>query len=274
MDDYYAIIGVDAGATTDDIRSAYREKKDALSTIDGGTSKSDAAKLNKAWNVLSDPYQRGRYDEQRAQALEDDVEIVDDDEPVVAATSNGAKRPAAGATKQNPRQRPPLVPTITPPAGTHFPKPKQRIIAMVIDLVVIFVLFAGSQALTVAFQKNMHPGAYNAKTQLTNHTVPDAQKALDNAKKARDNANKGTDQAAKDKAQTDVNNAQATLDKANKELDSANSRLAPVSRYTRQAPVVMVKPGGTGRPRLVISARFAPFPPSRYFCSFEPSSKA
>ena len=28
-------------------------------------AKADAAALNKAWNVLSDPYQRGRYDEQR-----------------------------------------------------------------------------------------------------------------------------------------------------------------------------------------------------------------
>src|SRR5260221_11848613 len=36
----------------------------------------------------------------------------------------------------------------------------------------------------------------------------------------------------------------------------------------------MVKPEGTGRPRFVISARLAPLPPSRYFCSFEPSSKA
>src|SRR5262249_38739838 len=38
--------------------------------------------------------------------------------------------------------------------------------------------------------------------------------------------------------------------------------------------VLIVKPGGTGRPRLVISARFAPLPPSRNFCSFEPSSNA
>ena len=40
------------------------------------------------------------------------------------------------------------------------------------------------------------------------------------------------------------------------------------------ASVVIVNPGGTGRPRLVISARLAPLPPSRNFCSLEPSSKA
>src|SRR4051794_23933127 len=33
----------------------------------------------------------------------------------------------------------------------------------------------------------------------------------------------------------------------------------------------MVNPGGTGRPRFVISARFAPFPPSRSFWSLLPS---
>jgi hypothetical protein len=40
------------------------------------------------------------------------------------------------------------------------------------------------------------------------------------------------------------------------------------------ASVVIVKPGGTGRPRFVISARFAPFPPRRNFWSLLPSSNA
>src|SRR5215472_15449383 len=34
----------------------------------------------------------------------------------------------------------------------------------------------------------------------------------------------------------------------------------------------MVKPGGTGRPRLAISARFAPLPPSRFFICALPSA--
>src|SRR6478672_2414217 len=36
----------------------------------------------------------------------------------------------------------------------------------------------------------------------------------------------------------------------------------------------MVKPGGTGSPRLVISARLAPLPPSRSFWSLSPSLKS
>src|SRR5687767_4517969 len=35
----------------------------------------------------------------------------------------------------------------------------------------------------------------------------------------------------------------------------------------------MVKPAGTGTPRRVISARFAPFPPSRFFFEASPSAR-
>jgi hypothetical protein len=48
----------------------------------------------------------------------------------------------------------------------------------------------------------------------------------------------------------------------------------PVAMYARHASVVIVNPGGTGSPRFVISARFAPFPPRRYFISLLPSSKS
>ena len=40
----------------------------------------------------------------------------------------------------------------------------------------------------------------------------------------------------------------------------------------RQASVEMVNPGGTGRPALVISARFAPLPPSVSFIVRSPSA--
>jgi hypothetical protein len=38
------------------------------------------------------------------------------------------------------------------------------------------------------------------------------------------------------------------------------------------AEAAMVNPGGTGTPRLVISARFAPLPPSTAFMSRVPSA--
>ncbi len=50
--------------------------------------------------------------------------------------------------------------------------------------------------------------------------------------------------------------------------------IAPVRRYSRHASVVMVKPGGTGSPIRVISARLAPLPPSRSLRSLFPSMKS
>src|SRR5450830_273858 len=49
---------------------------------------------------------------------------------------------------------------------------------------------------------------------------------------------------------------------------------SPVVMYARQASVVMVNPGGTGSPSLVISARFAPLPPRRSLRSLLPSLKS
>jgi hypothetical protein len=46
----------------------------------------------------------------------------------------------------------------------------------------------------------------------------------------------------------------------------------PDSKYRLHASVEIVKPGGTGIPIAVISARFAPLPPKRSFILAEPSA--
>ena len=85
-DDYYSLLGVDADAATSEIKEAYRGKKSAL---DAKGDKSEAARVNKAWQVLADPYQRGRYDEQRARG-EGTVEVVDGDAVPVPAKATAA----------------------------------------------------------------------------------------------------------------------------------------------------------------------------------------
>ncbi len=57
MTDHYELLGVGSDATKDEIKAAYR------SEVEGADS-SRRAQLNRAWNVLSDPVQRQRYDEQ------------------------------------------------------------------------------------------------------------------------------------------------------------------------------------------------------------------
>src|SRR5262249_54328041 len=159
-----------------EIRAAYRDRKAALDASTE-TGKAEAAQLNKAWNVLSDPYQRGRYDERLAQGDED----AEPEDVVADVQSNGKGRPAPyrpsrqSRQSQQSRQRRPMgPPTLTPPDGTHWPKPKQRIIAMVIDLIVLFAVVVGAQLLGEQIAKNQHPGAYKVEQQLNNHAIPDA----------------------------------------------------------------------------------------------------
>jgi len=135
MDDYYSLLGVDADAQTADIRTAYREKRAAL---EAKNDKAGVAALNKAWNVLSDPYQRGRYDAERAHA-ENNGELG-------PAAASSAPPPRRGLFGGPPRERPPMPqPTVELPRGTHFPVPRRRVTAMVIDLFVLLLFFVGSQ---------------------------------------------------------------------------------------------------------------------------------
>ena len=162
MDDYYELLGVDEDAPVDDIRSAYRDKKAAVDTSAGDDAKSDVAKLNKAWNVLSDPYQRGRYDQQRNIANDDDDEYDDDeyedDEDDAAPVTRSRSPRGADRAEKRRNARQPLKPTVKLPAGVHFPTMKQRLLAMGIDmLILIGLFFAGSIAVLPALEKSQHP---------------------------------------------------------------------------------------------------------------------
>jgi curved DNA-binding protein CbpA len=60
--DHYELLGVAPDASKDVIRDAYRTRLDALSAADEGAkdeqraaNRAERARLNDAWNVLSDP---------------------------------------------------------------------------------------------------------------------------------------------------------------------------------------------------------------------------
>ena len=53
---------------------------------------------------------------------------------------------------------------------------------------------------------------------------------------------------------------------------TARERTPSLRLNSPQTSVEIVKPGGTGIPRVVISARLAPFPPSRALISASPSA--
>jgi hypothetical protein len=223
MDDYYELLGVDADADTDEIRTAYRERKAAIETTSGGTSKTEAAALNKAWNVLSDPYQRGRYDAQRESDDGDDIEVVDDDLDDDVDAAPAARRNARPARQgRQPRELGP--PTITLPAGTKWPEPKKRVIAMAIDIFVLLVIFMGFGYAGRAVADSQHPGAFDRIDELTD-TVLDDRDAVKDIDKQIDEAQKNNAPTTDLEAQKQA--AEAKKDANEQELEDLQKDVAP-----------------------------------------------
>ncbi len=106
VDDYYSLIGVSPDADRDTIRDAYRARRSELDDSEQG--RSSAARLNRAWNVLSDAAQRARYDDELATAKADDDVIVPELVGATRASSNGKGNtsPRATARTRGGRQRP------------------------------------------------------------------------------------------------------------------------------------------------------------------------
>ena len=94
MDDYYHLLDVAPDAPREEIRTAYREKREELQGEEGDSNRAKVARLNRAWNVLSAPAQRDRYDDRLAEHREsgapDDED--DDDSSVPARRSDGRRR--------------------------------------------------------------------------------------------------------------------------------------------------------------------------------------
>ncbi|MDQ1449486.1 MAG: hypothetical protein QOC79_2457 [Actinomycetota bacterium] len=234
MDDYYSLLGVEAGASVDDIRGAYRVRKDGLDTA-SDSGKADAAKLNKAWNVLSDPYQRGRYDQQRAAAAESGTLGADEEDETTSSNGSGPQglratarnsRQARQQSTREARQARMKTPTIALPAGTKFPAPKQRIIAMVIDLLVLIVLVSGSQIAAQAVARSQKPAIVkqvdnlNAEINNANKEKSDADKRVSADKQANNTTKQATDQKASD-------DAKAKVTSLTKQRDDAAAKLNP-----------------------------------------------
>ena len=99
MSDYYDLLGVEPGADKDTIKSAYRDQLD-------GASQAERARLNKAWNVLSDPVQRERYDDARAEGWLDDAEDdAEEEEDTTPARARRGGRPRRHASARPDRRR-------------------------------------------------------------------------------------------------------------------------------------------------------------------------
>jgi curved DNA-binding protein CbpA len=154
MDDYYDLLDVAPDAGRDDIRSAYRSKRDALTAAEGDQNKGKVAELNRAWNVLSDPAQRERYDERLAEYRESEADGEEHDDDDGDARPARATRPARAPAKRSSapqtraeqraeqrRARMDRTPTIVLPDGLTMASTKARLSAMGFDLLILILVF-------------------------------------------------------------------------------------------------------------------------------------
>jgi curved DNA-binding protein CbpA len=167
---HYDVLGIEPGASKDEIRAAYQERLEAAQAEkaqeQGSKRPNDAviegardreADVRKAWQVLSDPYQRGRYDA----TIEAGTGIGADDGDgdgtgEIAVVDRPAPQPGSREAVREERRRaraealanrPPgpfsPEPGQTPaswPQGLHAPPNRARTLAMLVDFGILAVL--------------------------------------------------------------------------------------------------------------------------------------
>ncbi len=259
MTDHYELLGVEPDATKDEIKSAYRtEVEDADS--------SRKAQLNRAWNILSDPIQRQRYDDQLLHSGGDG----DDDSVSVTAVparrTTGARRgpdtaviDAGGGSGRNgsgnngrgrgggggggggddgdddvPMRggRPVPQPTVVLPAGMHLAEKRARGYAIAVDLLVVAILYLAFVMVVIpAVLKSQYPAKVD-KIDAISTQVDKLDKQKSNAE---DREGKANDRADKAKTDKDADaEAQAKKDAAD-EKSTANRLDKQIKKLQNQA---------------------------------------
>ncbi len=151
-DTHYETLGVEPDASRDEIRDAYRARVSELDPEswkgDASERRNRAAAVNKAWNVLSDPFQKERYDAGIDDSIDGIDEIDSDDVDVVATSSKGGSangkgkaKPARNGTAAADARGAARV-RLTPTGLTIAPT-RARINALSVDVLVILVLVFG-----------------------------------------------------------------------------------------------------------------------------------
>lgn len=194
---HYEVIGVEPDADKDEIRDAYRSRLDELQAEAdrrGAEKTADArraetAALNAAWQVLSDPYQRGRYDAQAGidtgaeePTGDDGVPTDDEADDEGDGGDDGGGKSAIEKRMTRPRQDPAETPASYPP-GLQVPPPRARLIAMAIDIAVLGVLTVSLQFGANQVARSIYSEQYDEIDDL-NDQIDEAEDDLDEAEDA------------------------------------------------------------------------------------------
>jgi len=239
--DHYEELGVEPTASKDDIREAHRARladleaareRKGVTEAQLQANREEAARVRGAWNVLSDPMQRQRYDQQLMDerageaVASSDVEIVDDDaaaapKPAAAGAAAAATSGAKGAANRKPQppanpNRP--APTVELPAGMAIAETRSRGMALLFDLAICMIVYTAVMFLVPGLVKSGYTDIVDQSQKITDvknsqQSVIDAQKSLNEAKSASD----------KKSAQSDLTSAQKDLKSAEKSARDAKA---------------------------------------------------
>jgi uncharacterized RDD family membrane protein YckC len=254
-ENHYDVLGVDPAASRDELREAYRARVDELTAAreKKGVSerqlqdnREDVAKVRTAWNVLSDPFQRQRYDAQVSDSTATgDVEIVDDVDgdapgaevqltgwrkfmapPPPKSSGGSAGRGAQGAAGA----RPTRVPTVVLPPGMKIAEPKARGMALLFDLAVVLIILYAVQFVVPGMIQSDYKDKVDQIEQYDNAAaaqgdIDDAKKAVNEADQAIANAQDRDNSNDLESAQSDRRDAQNDLQDARKDFDDAAEEL-------------------------------------------------
>jgi uncharacterized RDD family membrane protein YckC len=157
---HYELLGVEPDATKEEIRSAYRERLENLrAKVERGRSdqarngaRAETARLNTAWQVLSDPFQRQRYDAGLSDGTADpDAELEEEEEEVGAAPAPRRRlfEPRQRDDRGRPQRREPVG-----VAGAEAAPVGRRLAALGIDLITMGAVYLGISSLVSATDTN------------------------------------------------------------------------------------------------------------------------
>lgn len=227
-DDYYTLIGVSPDADRDTIRDAYRERR--------GQAKDDGvrSRLNRAWNVLSDPTQRARYDDQLATARAGGVDGGDGDEvvvPEVVGRANGRAR-AGGRGRARAAARPParrVAAQETEVNGVPLATNRDRIMALLLDgFIAMLLLIVGAQFLALRVAESQKPEVVD-KVNAYSDQLKSLKDQVDAAKKRKTDA---TSAAAKRTFDQQQRAAQARYDAKLEQQQKEQAKLTGIVNGT------------------------------------------
>jgi uncharacterized RDD family membrane protein YckC len=146
---HYELIGVESDASKDEIRSAYRERIEALrGKVENGRSdkardgaRAETARLNSAWQVLADPVQRQRYDSELSNGATEAAPA--------PARRRGLFEPRERDAKGRPQRREPAG-----VSGAEAAPLGRRLAAVGIDVLTMGAVFLGVTSLVVSAASN------------------------------------------------------------------------------------------------------------------------